>query len=83
MIWQNETSLVCFVVVRPHGQEKEKHTGDEALNSRDCKLLVVEEETQLTRLIQLRVLESELGLDVLVEEAEGEDGEGGVAKIVH
>lgn len=28
-------------------------------------------------------LESELGLDVLVEEAEGEDGEGGVAKIVH
>ena len=28
-------------------------------------------------------LESELGFDVLVEEAEGEDGEGGVAKIVH
>ena len=28
-------------------------------------------------------LESELGLDVLVKEAEGQDGEGGVAEVVH
>ena len=28
-------------------------------------------------------LKSELWLDVLVKEAEGEDGEGGVAKVVH
>ena len=28
-------------------------------------------------------LESELGLDILVKEPESQDGEGGVAKVVH
>ena len=87
-----------------HGKEKEKHTGEEALHSRDCKLLVVEKKTQLPRLVQLRVLrecveikchtkliksargenlKGELGLDILVKESKSQDGERGVAKVVH
>ena len=85
-----------------HWQKEEKHTCEEALNSGDGELLVVEEEGQLAGEVEHRVLrmcgnekvkrqkvqevadlERELGFDILVEEAEGEDGERGVEKIVH
>ena len=84
-----------------HRQKEEKHTCEEALNSGDGELLVVEEEGQLAGEVEHRVLrrcaneksrqkvqvvadlERELGFDILVEEAEGEDGERGVEKIVH
>ena len=84
-----------------HWQKEEKHTCEEALNSGDGELLVVEEEGQLAGEVEHRVLrmcgnekskqkvqevadlERELGFDILVEEAEGEDWERGVEKIVH
>ena len=54
----DETSVHINLILRllTHGQQKQEHTGDESLNSRDRELFVVEEEAQLARLIQLRVL---------------------------
>ena len=54
----DETSVHINLILRllTHGQQKQEHTGDESLNSRDRELFVVEEEAQLAGLVQLRVL---------------------------
>ena len=57
----DETSVHINLILRllTHWQQKQEHTGDESLNSRDRELFVVEEEAQLAGLVQLRVLSAE------------------------
>jgi len=82
VISQDQTIIICLVMVSSHWNHEEHHGGDEPLQGRDAELPVVEKEGLVARVIQVRILMSESWCDILVKKCHRQHGQRCVKEVV-